>query len=190
MSQATQLKYGPVTTADRASTTVKPPVTTIQESPARERPGLVERLVGGLRSYWLRSAADSCFRWNVPTSRIGDVRPEMVFCVELPVSDPAGMLASYMASGVRPEHVVFVGDPLTMKDNDYYRITQQGALVHETKKRSHRQTEDDLTPYYAQTRSTARPTSNPNPYTYEPGAPAVTQEQLQALIDAIAAKRP
>lgn len=152
--------------------------------------GFLNRLAYGFRGYLHRRTEGDQFRWNVPPQHLGVVYPQTVYCVDLPASDPIGMLTSYMQQGVKADHVVFVGDPLTMTDDAYYRVTQQGALVHETKKRSHRQlTEEELTLHYVAGRPAVTPTKNPNAYTYKPRASVVTKAQLQAHIDAIAAHK-
>jgi hypothetical protein len=162
------------------------PIAASETAPA----GFLNRLAYGVRGYLHRRTEGDQFRWNVPPQHLGVIHPQTVYCVELPTSDPIGMLTSYVQQGVKADHVVFVGDPLTMTDDAYYRATQQGALVHETKKRSQRRlTEEELTLYHVAARPAVTPTKNPNAYTYKPRAAVVTKEQLQAHIDAIAAHK-
>jgi len=138
-----------------------------------------------------RRRAEAQFVWNAPPPKqLADVVPSTVYCVDLPVSNPMRVLDMYVHTGVTPDHVVFVGDPLTINDDDYYSITRKGALVHETAKSGRRQrAQKELSPYFEPAGEHTRPSSNPNPYTYNPGPPKVTPEQLQALIDAIGRRR-
>jgi hypothetical protein len=167
-------------------------------------PGLVERLTRAVQEYFAgakeyfharwhrRRPSEALFVWDVPPKRVTAVRPETVFCVQLPASNPVRTLQAYVQAGVAPDHVVFVGDPLTLSDEAYYGITRQGALVHETSKKDRReQAQKDLAAFYEPpgARVSARPSVNPNPYSYTPGPPKVTPEQLQALVDAIGRRR-
>ena len=173
----TQAAYGPI--LDRAH---EPP----------KRPGLFDRVVDGLTALaerlYSRRAPETHFRWNA--KRVRDVRPETVYCVELPVSDPMGVLGTYLSAGVKPDRVVFVGDTQTLTDDAYYAIRRKGALVHETPKKGRReQAQKDLEPFFAAAKPRVYATPAPNPYTYNPGPPKVTPEQLQALVDAIGRRR-
>jgi hypothetical protein len=127
------------------------------------------------------------FSWNPSVEECEDA----VVCLDLPLPDPVQALRMYANAGVPPFRIVFVGDPLSMTDDEYYRITSKGALVHDARKEgAYRQkTEDDLFQYFSSPSVAVLPEKNPNPYTYEPGPPKVTPEQLQAFIDAIAKRR-
>lgn len=170
-----------------------------------QEPGLLQRLIRAVQTYFAGAkeylhahrrrhpeTRPTQFVWDVPAKQLTAVRPETVFCVELPASNPVRLLEAYVQAGVAPDHVVFVGNPLTLSDEAYYGITRQGALVHETSKKGRReQTQKDLAAYYQSpgTRVSARPSVNPNPYSYTPGPPKVTPDQLQALVDAIGRRR-
>lgn len=153
---------------------------------------LKERLTSYFAAYFSRAdraPAGAQFVWSVPATKVGRVRPEQVYCVELPVSNPVQTLESYLKVGIAADHVVFVGDLLTMTDEAYRGITRMGALVHETpKKGRRRQTQEDLAAYFDSGGPAAVPTKNPNPYTYKPDQ-KVTPEQLQALVDALGRRR-
>jgi len=129
------------------------------------------------------------FVWS--PSRESAIDPGAVICVKLPVRNPVGLLSAYMSVGVRPERVVFVGDPLTLSDAAYDGITRMGALVHPiSKKVSKERAKQELSAYYTSPVLPREvPAQNPNPYAWEPGPPRVTTEQLQALIDAVRARR-
>lgn len=183
---------GPHLSASLPTGSARPREASVRVDVQAPRPSLLERLIARLQAYLSRpKVVDERFRWNVGVQQIGAVHPETVYCIELPASDPVGLLTAYLHRGVRPDHVVFVGDPLTMKDEAYYAVTRKGALVHEAPKKGRREhAEQELSAYYTSAGSVGtRPTANPNPYTYNPGPPKVTPEQLQQYVDAIAQRR-
>lgn len=167
----------------------------VVEQPLPEGPGpldrlfeYAERVIGRVKGLCVRSVPEAQFRWNIPAAKVRTVRPETVYCVELPVSNPVAMLEAYGRAGVASDHVVFVGDGLSLSDDAYDQITRKGALVHETKKGRRDQTERDLKPYFAASRPERRAVLS-HPYTYKPGPPKVTPEQLKEFIDAVARPR-
>lgn len=134
------------------------------------------------------------FVWNVKPKRIGEIRPGMVYCIEIPVSKPLQMLEEYKRAGVVPQRVVFAGDARKLSDDEYYGITRMGAIVHETTKKNLRQrTQEEVTGYYFDDVSGSRgpkaESDHRYPDPYDPGDPKISAEQLQALIDAVARNR-
>lgn len=152
---------------------------------SRDRNGFFKSLLSALASYFPRHCALKQFHWNVSPEKVRDVRPEAVYCVELPVKKAADMLLGYIRAGVAPDHVVFAGDPETLTDREYGAITRKGALVHDTPKKARRRTtEHGLATFFATTREANIPLQ-PRPYSYTPAPPQVTPEQLQGYVEAI-----
>jgi hypothetical protein len=170
---------------------------TILHRPLAAGSDLARRLRQQITRWFTRSHRQPAarFEWNINPTRIGSVRRETVFCVELPVSNPLRLLEAYRHAGVAPERVVFVGDALKLSDEEYYGITQMGALVHESPKKDRRQrTQEDLSAYFDDLSGFGSRVGKPElehryPGPYDPGPPRVNAEQLQALIDAVARKR-
>jgi hypothetical protein len=169
-------------------------VVILQSGP--EGPNVLERLVeffnrvvARVTAVSVRSGPEAQFLWNVPPARLRSVKSATVYCVELPVSNPVAMLEAYRRSGVASDHVVFVGDALTLSDDAYDWVTRKGALVHEISKKGRREkTERDLKSYYSPARPERKAAAS-HPLTYKPGPPKVTAEQLQELIDAVGRAR-
>lgn len=129
------------------------------------------------------------FVWSPSPGTPIDARA--VVCIELPARNPLKLLESYVGAGVRPQRIVFVGDPLSLSDAAYDGITRMGSVVCDTGKKANKErAEQELAAHYAPPALPREvPLRNPNPYTWDPGPPRVTPEQLQALIDGVRARR-
>lgn len=127
------------------------------------------------------------FLWRPRADEPIDARA--VVCIELPVRNPVELLGAYMSAGVRPDHVVFVGDTMTMRHDEYSAVRKKGALVHHDPKKDRQQAQRGLSSYFRARHAAVEPqyTVN-NPYTYAPAPPKVSPEELRAFVQAVAAQ--
>jgi hypothetical protein len=179
----------------------------VEESlPARPRPApsLYDRLrrskeyLESLLPNWFGSkpVETTRFVWNPGVKQVRG-NEHVVVCVDLPVSDPTAVLASYVRAGVAPDHVVFVGDATALSDSAYDGILKNGGLVQDVRPsdwngKDRQQAEEELSAYFDAQAASLDPQYEPvkNPYRYQPAPRKISPDELQTFLDALAVRDP